>query len=276
MFEDSAPPDNSVPGGIWRKVAVAAAVAYVVASAFLIFETRSRLETLEKAQRETTEKLTRRIAGTENSLKGSTEALAQRVGMTEQDLKARMAARAAELERQQQAAEKRLAEQQKEQIGHVSGEVASVRTELGGARSDIAATRTDLEATRQKLERTIGDLGLQSGLIARTRDELEQLKHRGDRNYYEFSLEKGARPTPVSTVSLQLKKTDQKKNKFNLNVIADDLTIEKKDRSVFEPLQFYTGRDRQLYEIVVLKVEKNRIFGYLTTPKSVPSPLSRN
>ena len=122
------------------------------------------------------------------------------------------------------------------------------------------------------MERAIGDLNVQSGLIAHTREDLEELKRRGDRNYFELTLQKNAHPSPVSTVSLQLKKTDAKKSKFTLNVIADDKTIEKKDRNVAEPLQFYTGRDRVLYEIVVLAVNKDFVNGYLATPKSVAPP----
>ena len=116
---------------------------------------------------------------------------------------------------------------------------------------------------------------MQSGLIARTRDDLEVLKHKGDRNYYEFTLEKGRRPVPVSTVSLQLKKADPKKSKFTLNVMADDKTIEKKDRNSLEPLQFYTGKDHLLYELVVNNIEKNRVSGYIATPKSVAQPISQ-
>jgi hypothetical protein len=118
----------------------------------------------------------------------------------------------------------------------------------------------------------MGDLNVQSGLIAHTRDDLETLKHRGDRNIYEFSLQKGERPTPVSTVSLQLKKVDGKKGKYTLNVMADDRTIEKKDRTLYEPLQFYTGRDRFLYEVVVMSADKSKISGYLSTPKGAPVP----
>jgi hypothetical protein len=112
----------------------------------------------------------------------------------------------------------------------------------------------------------------QKDVATRTRDDLEYLKHRGDRNIFEFSLSKGAKPTPISTVSLQLKKVDGKKGKFTLNVMADDRTIEKKDRTVFEPLQFYTGRERMLFEVVVLTADKNKITGYLSTPKSAPAP----
>ena len=84
------------------------------------------------------------------------------------------------------------------------------------------------------------------------------LKRKGERNYYDFTLQKNAR-TPVSTISLQLKKVDPKKSKFTVNVIADDKTIEKKDRTCCEPLQFYTGRDHMLYEVVVFTAAKNTI-----------------
>ncbi|MFB3917960.1 MAG: hypothetical protein ACE14M_14620 [Terriglobales bacterium] len=254
-----------------RNILLAVAAVYVIASLFFIFQTRSRLASLEKAQQAAIADLTKRLEHTDTNLKTSTEALGARLGMTEQDLQARMAARAEELERQQKQAERRLAEQQK----RTSGEVAGVKTELGTAKTDIASTRTDLEATKAKLERAMGDLGLQSGLIARTREDLDELRRRGERNYYEFTLTKGQSPTPVSTVSLQLKKADKKRSKFTLNVIADDRTIEKKDRTVAEPLQFYTGRDRMLYELVVFTVEKNKVTGYLSTPKSAPVPVSK-
>lgn len=266
---------DSLPGGgnntVLRNVLLAVAAVYVIASLFFIFETRSRVASLEKAQQAAVADMNKRLEHTDAKLKASTEALGARLGMTEQDLQARMTARAAELERQQKQAERRLSEQQK----RTSGEVAGVKTELGSAKTDIASTRTDLEATKAKLERAMGDLGVQSGLIARTREDLDELRRRGERNYYEFTLRKGQHPTPVSTISLQLKKADKKRSKFTLNVIADDRIIEKKDRTVAEPLQFYTGRDRMLYELVVFSVDKNQVTGYLSTPKSAPVPVSK-
>ena len=163
---------------------------------------------------------------------------------------------------------------QNEQIGQVTGEVANVRGELSGAKKDIVDTQTDLESTKAKLERAVGDLTGQGSLIARTREDLEELRHRGDRDYFEFSLSKGS-PAQVSTVRLQLKKADPKKNKFTLTVTADDRIVEKKDRGVAEPLQFYSGRDRQLYEVVVFSVEKNKVTGYLSTPKSSVLAIAR-
>jgi len=271
MNEGDPVPTSSCSNPVLRNVILAVAAVYVIASLYFIFEGRSRVASLEKAQQTAVADLSKRIDHTDSKLKASTEALGARMGMTEQDLQARMTARAAELEQKQKQAERRLSEQHKQ----MSGEVAGVKTDLGSAKTDIATTRSDLEATKAKLERAMGDLGVQSGLIARTREDLDELRRRGDRNYYEFTLQKGAKPTPVSTVSLELKKADKKRSKFTMNVIADDRTIEKKDRTVAEPLQFYTGRNRMLYELVVFTVEKNQVTGYISTPKSAPTPISK-
>jgi len=198
------------------------------------------------------------------------ETLARQAGMTKKEL----AQRTAELQAAQRAAESRLEKEQKAQISAVSGDIAGVKTDVGGVKTDVASTKADLEATKAKLQSAVGDLGVQSGLIANTRSDLEVLKHKGDRNYYEFTLLKGAKPQPVSTVSLQLKKTDSKKGKFTLNVTADDKTIEKKDRNISEPIQFYSGRDHLLFELVIWTVEKNKATGYLSTPKGAPVPVT--
>ncbi len=245
---------------------------YLIMSSYLVFNTLSRLESTEAGQWASIEKLKQRQSQTEREIAASNDSLAQRLGVTEQDLQWSLQVRADELQRQQRGLAKRLhdqAEQQQEQIGQINGQVSSVRTELGGAKTEIADTRTQLASTNAKLDSAIGDLNGQSHLIARTREELELLRHRGDRSYFEFTLYRGSSPTPVSTVSLQLKKVNAKKNRFTLNVLADDRTVEKKDRGIAEPLQFYTGRDRVLYEVVIWTTDNNRVTGYLSTPKSV-------
>jgi hypothetical protein len=272
MADESAPVVHQDEGGNAGKwILLALAILYVAGSSYLLFDMRGKLEALGKDQ--TTSKaqvgeLTKRMQAAE----ADDEALAHQVGLTKKEL----ADRSAELLRQQRAAEARLADQQKKDLTAVTGEVAGVKTEVGGVKTDVASTKTELEATKAKLDSTIGDLGVQSGLIAHTRDDLETLKHKGDRNYFEFTLLKGAKPQPVSTVSLQLKKTDPKKGKFTLNVTSDDKTIEKKDRNLSEPIQFYSGRDHMLYELVVWTVEKNKAGGYLSTPKNAPVPVSAN
>ena len=261
--------DQSVEPGSSRNVMayvlLAVALVYVIVSAYFLADSHTRIDKLESAQKAAAAEnaqLLKRLGIAESSLKAE---LAEKVGTAQKEI----ASRSAALQRQQKEAERRMMAETKA----VSGEVAGVKTELGGAKTDIAATRTDLEATKSRLERVMGDLGVQSGLIAHTREDLEMLKHRGDRNIYEFTLRKGARPTPISTISLQLKKVNSKRGKYTLNVLADDRTIEKKDRTLFEPLQFYTGRDRNLYEVVVFSTDKRSISGYLSTPKSAPAPV---
>jgi len=272
MSDDGVQPDDSVQvseGSAGKWILIALAALYVAGSLYFIFDLRGRLDKLSKDLGASSTQIAN-LGKRMQSAEADDETLAHQVGLTKKE----MASRSAELMRQQKASEARLAEQQKEQISAVTGEVAGVKTDVGGVKTDVASTKADLEATKAKLQSTIGDLGVQSGLVANTREDLEILKHKGDRNYYEFTLIKGAKSQPVSTVGLQLKKTDVKKGKFTLNVTSDDRTIEKKDRNVSEPIQFYSGRDRMLYELVVWSVDKNKATGYLSTPKNAPTPVS--
>jgi DNA repair exonuclease SbcCD ATPase subunit len=255
--------------GKW--ILILLAVVAVAASGYAHYATHEAVTTLNHdlaASQAQVKELQARIQNAE----AQEETLARQAGMTKKEL----AQRTAELQAQQRAAESRLEQEQKQQISQVTGDIAGVKTDVGGVKTDVASTKADLEATKAKLQSTIGDLGVQSGLIANTRSDLEVLKHKGDRNYYEFTLLRGAKPQPVSTVSLQLKKTDAKKGKFTLNVTADDKTIEKKDRNISEPIQFYSGRDHLLFELVVWTVDKKKATGYLSTPKNAPVPVTAN
>jgi hypothetical protein len=270
--QESPAPEPSARGAVLKYVLLAIAALYVIASLYLLYDMRNRMAAVEQKQQamETAQAdLNNRIHATSSEFK---QALSTEVGMTKQEI----AQRAAELERQQKASAAKLSaaqSQQGQQIAAVNTEVSGVKSEVGAAKTDIQKTQTDLAATNAKLEHAIGDLGVQSGLIAHNSSELEMLKRKGERNYYDFTLQKNAR-TPVSTISLQLKKVDPKKSKFTMNVIADDRTIEKKDRTLLEPLQFYTGRDKMLYEVVVFSANKNSISGYLSTPKGAPTPVT--
>jgi hypothetical protein len=248
-------------------IAVVAAI-YIAVSMFMLVDARNRVAQLEadaKTQQTATKDILAKLHITNQSLEQTAQALGSKVGMTQEELKKRTA----ELRRQQEADSAKLTEEQQKTaaaVQGVSGEVGTVKTDLSGAKTDIASTKTELERATAKLEKAIGDLNVQSGLIAKNANELDVLKHRGDRNYFDFTAKKNQR-IPVSTVSIVLKKTDAKKSKFTLNVIADDKTIEKKDRNANEPLQFYSGREKALYELVVFTVDKDTVTGYLSTPK---------
>jgi chromosome segregation ATPase len=160
----------------------------------------------------------------------------------------------------------------------LTGLESSMNTQLAGKAStesvnklsgDVSGVKNDLEDTKGKLERATGDMGVMSGLIARNHDDLEELKRKGDRNYFEFTLQKSKNAQRVGPVQISVSKTDPKKSKYTMTVLADDKAIEKKDKTAGEPVQFYvkgTGRYAP-YEIVVFDVGKNQVTGYLSTPK---------
>ena len=200
-------------------------------------------------------------------LKGHLEVTEQKIGMTRAEV-AQANSRAEAIRKDQINSDKKLTDQ----LGAVQKEseekIGAVATDVTGAKKDIESTKSDLEATKSKLERASGDMGVMSGLIARNHDDLEDLKRRGERNYYEFTLKKAKSPQRVGPIQLNVNKTDQKKSKYTMTVFVDDRQIEKKDRTAGEPVQFYVGSSRSApYEIVVFQVGKDQLTGYLSTPK---------
>ena len=208
------------------------------------------------------EQMNARIA----DLKGQFEVTSQRLGLTRAEVAKAHSLSERIRKEQKQSDEKLLA-----QLGQVKQEseakIGQVSTEVTGAKTDIEATRKDLESTKSKLEHAVGDLGVQSGLIARNREDLEELKRRGERNIFEFDLHKSKTPQKIGPVQVTLEKVDTKRYKYSLLVWADDKKIEKKDKTVNEPVQFYVKGTRTPYEIVVFEVAKDRATGYLSTPK---------
>jgi predicted nucleic acid-binding Zn-ribbon protein len=203
-------------------------------------------------------------------MKGQLDVTSQKIGMTQAEV-AEAKSRAEAIRKSQVASDQKLSAQITESQKEAEAKIGAVATDVTGAKKDIEATRTDLEATKSKLDRTNGDMGVMSGLIARNKDDLEELKRRGDRNYYEFTITKSKNGEKVGPTLLTLNKTDPKKSKYTLTVLVDDRTIEKKDKTAGEPVQFYVkGASRMApYEIVVFDVGKNQATGYLSTPKDV-------
>jgi hypothetical protein len=171
------------------------------------------------------------------------------------------------LERQQREVEQAVRTEIKQVEQTASTKIGEVSTEVGAVRTEVSSTKSELEKTIANLKSVAGDLGVQSGLIATNASELAALKALGERNYFEFNLTKTKQPQRVGDILVQLKRTDEKRNRFTVDVVADDKRVEKKDRTINEPIQFYTSKARQPYEIVVNTVGKDRIQGYLATPK---------
>ena len=208
-------------------------------------------------------------------LKGHIEVTEQKVGMTQAEL-ARAKSRAESILKEQTASDQKLSAQLSQVQKESEEKIGAVATDVTGAKKDIEATKNDLETTKGKLDRATGDMGVMSGLIARNRDDLDELKRRGDRNYYEFTLKKTKTPQRVGPVQFNLTKTDQKKSKYTVTVFVDDRAIEKKDKTAGEPVQFYVKGASHMapYEMVVFDVGKDQITGYLSTPKDAGASAS--
>jgi len=152
-------------------------------------------------------------------------------------------------------------------IDGITTDVGAVKTDVGVVKTDLASNKSAIEDTRSDLQRVRGDLGITSGLVATNGKQIQELRDLGDRNIYQFTLAKDGKMQKVGDIELLLRKADAGHNRFNLDIMADDRRVEKKDRTVNEPVQFYTSAAKQPYELVVNQVGKNQITGYLATPK---------
>jgi hypothetical protein len=130
---------------------------------------------------------------------------------------------------------------------------------------DVNGVRTDLDATNNSIQMARSEMGT---LIARNHDEIDQLRRMGQRDYYEFTVTRKNGAQRVGSIMVELKDTNQKKNQYTINVLADDKSFEKKNRSVNEPIFFYSGGSKAALELVVNKVSKTTASGYLSVPKS--------
>jgi hypothetical protein len=260
----------------WISILLVLIAAAIVVLGIAGYSTETRLSQDLAKQQEQNKILTAQLdqANTRIAdLKSKMEITTQRMGLTQSEL-AQAKSRAESIRKEQQTADDKLTAQLTQVQKESEEKIGAVATEVGGAKKDIEATKSDLEATKGKLERSLGDMNVMSGLIAHNKDDLDELRRRGDRNYYEFTLTKSKNAQRVGPVQMSLNRTDPKKAKYTLTVVADDKTIEKKDKTSGEPVQFYVKGSARMapYEIVVFDVGKNQITGYLATPKEGGAP----
>jgi len=251
----------SAPGKALGLAGVGLGVAALGLAAYLLVELRDarRQITQLAEQGKSSDKRAKELDLALAAVRGQTMTVAQRAGVT-----------AAELDKTAAAARELREEQRKGQadLDALGGEVGKVKDDVQASKAAIDASKAAIEETQAQLQRAVGDLGEQSGLIARNADEVASLKRAGLREYYEFDLPRGKSPTAVGPVAVRLRDADAKRHKFNLVLVVDDVEIEKRDKTLLEPVQFYRKGSRQLNEIVVYAVQKDRITGYLSTPKA--------
>jgi len=165
-----------------------------------------------------------------------------------------------------------LQDEQRNQVTQLQAELAQKadQQQVGALNQDVSAQRTDLDNTKKALDTVRSDLGMARSemgtLIARNHDEIEQLRKLGERDYFEFTLARKS-PARVGGIGLTLTKTNVKRHRFNLDLLADDVRVEKKDRTINEPIFFYIHGSKRPYELVVNEVKSNEVKGYVSTPK---------
>jgi chromosome segregation ATPase len=221
------------------------------------------------------------LADTSTELQGALNSVRDDLSQAQQDASASVAKAASAATRHADVVASRLAKKTAEEAEQLSAELGKVKesaadassridgvtTDVGSVKTDVASTKSALDETRSDLQRARGDMGLMSGLVATNSKQIQELRDLGDRNIYEFTLAKNGKMQRVGDIELTLRKADTGHNRFTVDVLADDKRVEKKDRTVNEPVQFYVSKARQPYEIVVNQVQKNQIVGYLATPK---------
>jgi len=259
---------------------VGAAAALMIANVYLYL----RLDRLSNEMTKMQDSMSREVAKLRESSSLSASAHQQRMEELQQKLEiarressaAAGQARATAIKRADQIArELKDAQQQvaleltevKQAASTTSTKLADVTSDVGTVKTEVASTKSELNRTIADLKRVNGDMGVMSGLIATNSTELSALRALGDRNYFEFVISRGKQAQRVGDITLLLKKADAKRNRFTVEVMADDKRVEKKDKTTNEPVQFYVAKARQPYEIVVNEVGKDQITGYLSTPK---------
>lgn len=278
-------PEPNQNGGIALRVgaivAGVALVALVASNGYLLVRNNGlhqEIDNLRQTTRTEIASIEQRTQQQEEVTRQSLEALIEQ--LRDSQSSASTAADRARVSAQRHAEKlmKTLADLQQRQSDEIATKLTEIEREndekVTAVKSDVGVVRTDVEQARSALDKTVaelktvrGDMGVMSGLIATNSKELSALRELGDRNYYEFTLTKSKTPQRVGNVALQLKKTDAKRSKYSLDLIADDRTVEKKEKYINEPVQFYVNGTRAPLEIVVNQVSKDKIIGYLATPK---------
>lgn len=274
---NSVPPPPPEPQPVAPRWIPILFVVVFIFLGYLVYSNYSERQMLEK----NFESSAQRVQGLSVSLektnsqladvKGEVGVTTQKLGLTQDEL-ARARGLAQQARKEQQASSTKLSSQLNQVQVDTASKFGEVNTQITGTQSDVAQTKADLASTKEKLQSTVGDLGVQSGLIARNHDEVEELKRMGERNIFEFKLSKSKQMQRIGPVEVSLQKVDVKRYKYTLEVLADDKKIEKRDRTANEPVQFYVRGERAPYELVVFDVTKNSVSGYLSTPKEKLPP----
>lgn len=268
----------------WAAAILGAGLAIV--SGFAVYQ-NSQTEELRRevsAYQQDISNIKSSMSGTDSELQRTLTELREQLTLSQQDTSEATTKAQAAARRQTVALINKLEKKHAETQEALNAELAKVResneeaatkltgidTEVESVKTEVLNTKTEVEKTLADLQRVRGDMGVMSGLVATNGKEIAALREMGDRNIYEFTVDKKAGMQRVGDIQVKLKKSDVKRNRYTMEILADDKKVEKKDKNTNEPVQFYVAsKARYPYEIVVNEVTKNTVTGYLATPKSM-------
>lgn len=248
--------------------------------------THEEITALKEKSTVTSVSAQRTVASLQEELRKARQAAAEQVGQAKIEATAHAEEIAKKLTAEIAAEQQRRDEQSKEQLKTeltkvreaattVDSKINQVNSEVKSVRTEIAADKSRTENQAAELKRVIGELGVQSDRIATNKKELAVLKKLGERNYFEFQLDRQQENVKVADIRMTLKKTNTKRGRYTIELTTADRRFQRKDRNANEPIQFYVNKTRQpnelvvneLYELVVNDIKDDAISGYLSTPK---------
>lgn len=283
------PPPESAGAGLKIPILFGIVIALVAANIYLFMQidglkteiAKSRESILNEVSsvRETSSISTATSQRRVETLQAQLEAAQRRAQAAAGEAKEEALKQVELLEKKVAVESKKAQEEVKQQITQVEQKSSeqtaklgqSVSEDIGKVRTDVASTKSELDKTISDLKKVTGDLGVTSGYVATNGKEISALRQLGERSIYEFNLVKSKQPFKLSDVTIQLKSADLKRNKYTIELVADDKHVEKKDKGLNEPVQFYLAKYKQPCEIVVNEIKKDRIVGYLSQPKVLAS-----
>jgi hypothetical protein len=273
VYVQAGPPVTAPSGGgSAMRWLVGALLALSLVNLILVLYFRNDFKTVASKQSDQLDLLTRRMDTSDEryaQLRGQFQVTSEKLGLTEQEL-TRARTLASDIQKKQQQAVEQLnnAIAKKASADEVNKVQADANAKIGGLSTDLAGTRKDLESTKSEFANALsGTKGELSGAIARTHDELVALAHKTDRDYFEFNIGKRHAQQKVGTVTMELDKTDPKRNVFTVVLLFDDKRTVRKDKAINEPIYFYVQGASSALELVVNKLGKDSIAGYMSTPK---------
>jgi len=276
VYVQGPPPGALAPASGGKVIPILVAVLLVLAAVNLFLEVsvRRQMSDSQSKQDDQLNLLTRRLDSSDEryaQLKGQFQVTSEKLGLTEAEL-GRAKALTANIEKQEQTAVQQLnqAIAQKASADELNKAQQDANSKIGRVSDEIAGTKKDLAAARDEFSGALaGTKGELTGAIARTHDELVALAHRGDRDYFEFNVHSKKVGQKVGGVTVQLVKTNAKKNTYTVNLQFDDASHPTREHTTNEPIYFYTQGASSALELVVNKIAKDSITGYLSTPKGL-------